>query len=555
MNQTYYDKDRATLAWKKVPEALNKMGFTELRGAQKPCINAILGGQDVFCVLPTGGGKTALAAIPTLVFEYKTVVFSPLIALMKDQIDSLNKKGIRAGAINSNLSDAENSRTLQDWVRGDIQVLYVAPERISHPQFDIIMQQLPPDFVVLDEAHTLSQWAASFRPAYVACGAFIEKVRPKQVVALTATATPEIIEDVKRTLGTPNMVLERHYTARMNLHLSSEILSEDADLLPKILEKVRSIKGSCIVYCSTVNTLTEVVQYLSQAGESVTYYHGQMTNQTQKDQNQDTFMNHRARIMVATNAFGMGIDKADIEGIIHANPPGSVEAIAQEIGRAARDGRDAVCHMFATPRGLHMQEVFWNLSNPEPDTIRKTFGFIKTRADKDNVLQMTGKEIEDAIGDEGASAALNYLVSLGCVERFKPEAKIATVTFPERELNLTPAKQLVYDSVKKYGMRMATSSAGSPVYQVALESLTAALKKTEATITSTLRQLGKDGIIIYDPPFKGKLTRIIKDLTQQDLDVAKYRRETEWQKVAAARNYLTCPDSDKQNFIVSYFAV
>lgn len=555
MNQTCYDIDRATLAWKKVPEALNKMGFTELRGAQKPCINTILGGQDVFCVLPTGGGKTALAAIPTLVFEYKTIVFSPLIALMKDQIDSLNKKGIRAGAINSNLSDAENSRTLQDWVRGDIQVLYVAPERISHPQFDIIMQQLPPDFVVLDEAHTLSQWAASFRPAYVACGAFIEKVRPKQVVALTATATPEIIEDVKRTLGTPNMVLERHYTARTNLHLSSEILSEDTDLLPKILEKVRSIKGSCIVYCSTVNTLTEVVQYLDQAGESVTYYHGQMTNQTQKDQNQDTFMNHRARIMVATNAFGMGIDKADIEGIIHANPPGSVEAIAQEIGRAARDGRDAVCHMFATPRGLHMQEVFWNLSNPEPDTIRKTFGFIKTRADKDNVLQMTGKEIEDAIGDEGASAALNYLVSLGCVERFKPEAKIATVTFPDRDLNLTPAKQLVYDSVKKYGMRVATSSAGSPVYQVALESLTAALKKTEATITSTLRQLGKDGIIIYDPPFKGKLTRIIKDLTQQDLDVAKYRRETEWQKVAAARNYLTCPDSDKQNFIVSYFAV
>lgn len=555
MNQTCYDIDRATLAWKKVPEALNKMGFTELRGAQKPCIDAILGGQDVFCVLPTGGGKTALAAIPTLVFEYKTVVFSPLIALMKDQIDSLNKKGIRAGAINSNLSDAENSRTLQDWVRGDIQVLYVAPERISHPQFDIIMQQLPPDFVVLDEAHTLSQWAASFRPAYVACGAFIEKARPKQVVALTATATPEIIEDVKRTLGTPNMVLERHYTARMNLHLSSEILSEDKDLLPKILEKVRSVKGSCIVYCSTVNTLTEVVQYLSQAGESVTYYHGQMTNQTQKDQNQDTFMNHRARIMVATNAFGMGIDKADIEGIIHANPPGSVEAIAQEIGRAARDGRDAVCHMFATPRGLHMQEVFWNLSNPEPDTIRKTFGFIKARADKDNVLQMTGKEIEDAIGDEGASAALNYLVSLGCVERFKPEAKIATVTFPERDLNLTPAKQLVYDSVKKYGMRVATSSTGSPVYQVALESLTAALKKTEATITSTLRQLGKDGIIIYDPPFKGKLTRIIKDLTQQDLDVAKYRRETEWQKVAAARNYLTCPDSDKQNFIVSYFAV
>lgn len=555
MNQTCYDIDRATLAWKKVPEALNKMGFTELRGAQKPCINTILGGQDVFCVLPTGGGKTALAAIPTLVFEYKTVVFSPLIALMKDQIDSLNKKGIRAGAINSNLSDAENSRTLQDWVRGDIQVLYVAPERISHPQFNIIMQQLPPDFVVLDEAHTLSQWAASFRPAYVACGAFIEKVKPKQVVALTATATPEIIEDVKRTLGTPNMVLERHYTARMNLHLSSEILSEDKDLLPKILEKVRSIKGSCIVYCSTVNTLTEVVQYLSQAGESVTYYHGQMTNQTQKDQNQDTFMNHRARIMVATNAFGMGIDKADIEGIIHANPPGSVEAIAQEIGRAARDGRDAVCHMFATPRGLHMQEVFWNLSNPEPDTIRKTFGFIKARADKDNVLQMTGKEIEDTIGDEGASAALNYLVSLGCVERFKPEAKIATVTFPERELNLTPAKQLIYDSVKKYGMRVATSSAGSPVYQVALESLTAALKKTEATITSTLRQLGKDGIIIYDPPFKGKLTRIIKDLTQQDLDVAKYRRETEWQKVAAARNYLTCPDSDKQKFIVSYFAV
>ena len=554
MNQNYYNNERAQQAWTEVPNALAKMGFKELRGAQKPCINTILGGQDVFCILPTGGGKTALAAIPTLVFGYKTVVFSPLIALMKDQIDSLNRKGIRAGAINSDRGEGENSMTLQEWLRGDLQVLYIAPERLAHPQFNAVMEQLPPDFVVLDEAHTLSQWANNFRPAYVQCGKFIEKVQPKQVVALTATATPKVIEDVKTTLGTPNMVIERHYTARTNLKLSSEILPEDGMLYDKVLQKVREVKGSCIVYCSTVNTLTDIVQYLTQAGESVTFYHGQMTNQTQKDQNQDTFMNNRARIMVATNAFGMGIDKADIEGIIHVSPPGSVEAIAQEVGRAARDGRDAICHMFATPRGFHMQEVFWNLSNPDASVIRRTFGYIKRNADATGILQATGKEIEEAIDDAGASAALSCLTALGCIERFKPECKLCQVAFRNVDASLTPSRKLIYDTIKEQGIRIATSDCGNPIYEIAIELLSSTLNKTATAITAALRQMHKDGVIIYTPPFNGKLTRVLKDITEQDLEAAQYRRDTEWKKVAATRDYLTCPDENKQNFIVSYFA-
>ena len=556
MNQDYYDQERADEGWNKLPDALQKLGYTELRGPQKPCIKTIFGGQDVFCVLATGGGKTALAAIPTLVYNYQTVIFSPLIALMKDQVDSLNRKGVRAGALNSTQSDTENWHTMQAWLDKRCQVLLVAPERIGKPEFQTVMQQAPPDLVVVDEAHTMSQWSVNFRPSYVQCGEFVRQHQPKQVIALTATATQDIINDVINIMGTTKMVLERHYEERSNLKLSGSWVDDDNKLFSSILSRVRSVSGSVIVYCSTTKQVAALADYLSQAGESVTFYHGQITDDTRKDMNQDTFMQNRARIMVATNAFGMGIDKPDIEAIIHAAPPGSIEAVSQEIGRAARDGREALCHIFGSPSGFWMQEFLWSMSNPPAASIHAVERFVRQHMDSSKELRMTGDAIGNLLNDNSAPAALNFLVSIGCMERFSPEGKVATITVRENKLEqITKAQKKVLDAVREHGLHTTSSGNNNPVYEVCLKFLSDKAKVTLTTIQNHLRQLNKDGVIDYVAPYNGKVTRFIRPITDVELASAEIRRREERQKFEAVREYIKWPDDLKHQYLNDYFAL
>lgn len=554
MNQQYYDQDKANLAYQKLPDALAKLGFSELRGSQKPCIHTIFGGQDVFCVLATGGGKTALAVIPTLVRDCHTIIFSPLIALMKDQIDSLNNKGIRAGAINSTYSETENWYTLQDWTSGLCKILYVAPERIAHPEFQRAMKQVPPGIVVIDEAHTMSQWSSNFRPAYARCGDFVKDYPPEQVIALTATATPAIIGDVAKIMGTEHIVLENHSEERSNLHLSSEILHKDAELFPAILKKCRQVEGSVIVYCPTTKQVENLTSYLVQAGESATHYHGGMSSVLAKEENQNKFMGNNARIMVATNSFGMGIDKQTIEAVIHAGPPGSIESVAQEIGRAARDGRDAMCHMFVTPGGLFMQQFLWNNSNPSAGLIQKVAKFIERNKDSNGDLYMTGEQMDSALGENGAQAALGSLVSLGCITRYAPERKEATVIIsPSTFESVTKTRLRICEVIKSCGFNVATRDDNRCAYKIDMNELVKRVEVSMATVTKHLRQMQNDGLLTYVAPFSGKVTKFLRPLTEEDVKLLKLRREMEWEKVVAVRNYIACPDKLKHKFLNDYF--
>lgn len=556
MNQDYYDQEHAEEGWNNLPDALQKLGYTELRGPQKPCIKTIFGGQDVFCVLATGGGKTALAAIPTLTYNYQTIIFSPLIALMKDQVDSLNRKGIRAGALNSTQSDSENWHILQAWLEKRCQVMFVAPERIGKAEFQATMRQLPPDLVVVDEAHTMSQWSVNFRPSYAQCGEFVRTYQPKQVIALTATATKNIIDDVISIMGTKNMVVERHYEERSNLKLSGSWADDEHDLFDAILRLVRQVDGSVIVYCNTVKQVIAVTAFLSQAGESVTYYHGQITDSTVKDRNQDTFMHNRARIMVATNAFGMGIDKPDIEAIIHAAPPGSIEAVSQEIGRAARDGREAKCHIFGSSSGYWMQEFLWGLGNPPAASVHAVERFVRSNMDANQELAMTGEDIARAIDDDAASAALNHLVSLGCIERHTPEGKVATITICEDMLGKATKPQLnTLNLIREHGLFAATSGNGNPVYKICLNYLRDKANRTLTTIQNHIRQLAENKVILYTAPFNGKITKFIRPVTPMELAAAEIRRNSEREKFQAVREYIKCPDDQKHKYLNDYFSL
>lgn len=547
------DTDKTTRAYNSLPAALKQMGYSELREAQKPCIDAIFQGKNVFCILPTGGGKTAIMALPTIAFKCQTLVLSPLIALMKDQVDSLNRKHVRAAAINSVQTEMENWKAVEEWASGELSVLYVAPERLANDQLQLALKQNPPALVVVDECHCMSQWSSSFRPAYASCGAIISELKPRQIVAMTATATTEIVDDVKRILGLSDIHIEQHYEARHNLQLSCEFV-DDTALHYNVLKWIRKIEGSIIVYCNTVTLVNELVEYLKQAGEDVVWYHGQMTNMALREYNQDQFMSGQVRVMVATNAFGMGIDKPDIRGIIHANVPSSVEAIAQEVGRASRDGKPAICHMLASPHGFHMQEYFWNNSNPESFVISRVFNYLKRVCDKDNIVTETIASIEQSTQCETAAAAMNYLTSLGVISRHKPEAKVATVTIQTKDPSaLTKVRRKVYDAIITNGIYHGDSAAKNPVYKIDLKFLASVVGSSEASVKSHINQMKKDEYILYEAPFSGKATKIERELTKADLDAAQTRRNLEWEKVAAARMYCTTPDDEKHAYMTRYF--
>lgn len=538
----------------KIDEALNKMGYKALRPGQQEPITCIMYERDTICILPTGAGKSLVYALPTVAMEWKTIVISPLIALMRDQVQSMNRAGIRAGAISSNQSEMQNYTILREWAEGKLQMLYVAPERLDNPQFKQALVAVQPDLVVADEAHTISSWSDNFRPAYQRCGDFIETYNPKCVAAFTATATQQVIDDVKRVLRISDACICRYYPPRENLHLESTSLESDSSLQDAVLAQVRRVKGPCIVYCQTVKEVENMTMFLSQAGESVTFYHGQIGETNLKDMNQDEFMSGRARICVATNAFGMGIDKPDIEAIIHTGPPGSVEAIAQETGRAARDGRDAICHMFSTPGSLWMQTFFWNTSNPSSSDVRDAYNYLKSIANADGVAAVTGNDLAKAIKSTSAEGALNYLQTCGCVDRYYSDVKIYTVTLMAKDPDeIKPSFRKVYDLIAEGGTKVDEQV--WTTYKIDLAWLVSRLEVVESTVTIKLRQLKKDGYIDFIPPFKGKVTRLIHPPTEDDLARANEKRDVEYKKIADVRAYLDTPDESKQKFLQDYFSI
>lgn len=536
----------------RLPDVIKQMGFTELRPGQKAPIDHIMNGDDTICILATGGGKTAIFTIPALARNWRMIVFSPLIALMRDQEQSLNRKGIKAACINSGQDEESNRSALEDWNRGHLQVLYIAPERLEKENFINVVNMSPPDMVVVDEAHCISQWATTFRSAYLKCGEFVAKYNPKVVVAVTATATDEIVADIRSKLRIEEAVLCQNYVPRTNLKLSSEVVDEESAVFRKTLATVRSVKGPCIVYCPTVKDVASYASFLEQAGESVTVYHGQL-NPSLKAINQDEFMAGRKRICVATNAFGMGIDKPDIECIVHTGPPKSMEAVQQEVGRAARDGRDAKCKMFMSMHGARMQEFFWNRENPDSRTVKMAYSLLKDICDSDGIAKITCEELCERIGSDCGTNVLSFLEARGCVKRTEASAKVYTFKDPGAELDSFPKtlKQLV-ELIRTYGIQSGEEE-GCKLYKIDLSFLVNKLGVAESTVKAKINQLRKDHKLDNAPPYRGKVTQLLKEPTAEDISAADIRRNDEWGKIEAVRNYILCPDKDKHAFIQKYF--
>ncbi len=336
-------------------------GSEKFRPGQEEAINAILSGRDVFAVMPTGSGKSLCYQLPALMVSGLTLVVSPLISLMKDQVESLNAKGIPAAYMNSSLS-CYDMQIVRDGVKNRLyRLLYVSPERLSDKGFLRLAAVADISVVAVDEAHCISQWGPGFRPAYLKIARFISTLPRRPVVgAFTATATKRVKKDIIRLLelDSPKKVSTGY--DRQNLYFS---VIECENKYHKLAELVARLSGeSGIIYCQTRNTVESVYDRLSAGGYSVCKYHAGMSeNDRRKSQND--FISGKSGIMAATCAFGMGIDKPDISFIIHMSMPKDMESYYQEVGRAGRDGRRAVCILLYSPRDPEL--AHWMIENSD----------------------------------------------------------------------------------------------------------------------------------------------------------------------------------------------
>ena len=351
-------KVRGAVAAEKIKRVLRStFGLARLRDGQEAVIARVLAGQSTLALMPTGAGKSLCYQLPAMLMSGRTLVISPLIALMKDQCDSLRDLGIAAIQHHSGLTAAELELARKGLADGTARIVFTTPEQLLNPAFMQDLMACPVSLLVVDEAHCLSQWGFDFRPAFLEIGGALQVLGRPPVLALTATATDTVVDDIAELLSIPRAGVISIDPFRPNLHYRAEHFSRAEDKMARLVALARDSAGSGLVYCATVKSAELVHQALVVAGENAGLYHGRL-GAAKRHAAQDAFMDGSVRVMVATNAFGLGIDKPDIRFVIHHQVPAGLDAYCQESGRAGRDGLPADCTLLFVDADRNVQQFF-----------------------------------------------------------------------------------------------------------------------------------------------------------------------------------------------------